>query len=84
MSVRPRTSGWSYLAALPWRVLNQRFSFVIFMTLALGLLVFGRVQPNLVENTRAHVIDGLAPVLDAISWPMNATQNGSHCASNPI
>jgi rod shape-determining protein MreC len=75
MPVRPHSSGWSHFAALPWRAFNQRFSFVIFMLLALGLLVLGRVQPGLLETTRLHVVDGLAPALDAITWPMTAIES---------
>ena len=75
MPVRPRSSGWGYVHAISWRVLTQRYSFILFIMLALGMLIFGRVQPNLVEKTRTHVMDSLAPVLDAISRPMLATEN---------
>lgn len=75
MSVRPRSTGWSYFAAIPWRVLNQRFSFIIFITMACGLLVLGRAQPELIEHTRAHIVDGIAPMLDATAWPMTAAEN---------
>jgi rod shape-determining protein MreC len=74
MPVRPASTGWSALAALPWRAFNQRFSFLFFMLLALGLLVLGRAQPQLVENTRARIVDGLTPVLDAAAWPMAAAE----------
>jgi len=74
MPVRSRSTGWSTFAAIPWRVLNQRFSFIFFIMLACGLLVFGRIQPQLVENTRAHIVDGIAPILDAAAWPMTAAE----------
>ena len=44
------------------------------MLLALGLLVLGRAQPQLIENGRMHMIDSLAPALDAIAWPMAAAE----------
>src|SRR5271168_4031274 len=75
MPVRPRSFGWFYASALPWRMTLQRFSFVVFIALALGFLLLGRVQPALVQNIRTHVVDGLAPVLDAIARPMTAIQN---------
>jgi rod shape-determining protein MreC len=74
MSVRSYSTGWSFIVALPWRVLNQRFSFIFFIVLALGLLALSRVQPQLVENTRTHVVDGLTPILDAIAWPMKTAE----------
>ncbi|MGE3623754.1 MAG: rod shape-determining protein MreC [Bdellovibrionales bacterium] len=75
MPVRPHSRGWSYFTAVPWRVLNQRFSFVLFMAIAFGLLVLGRAQPALIESTRIHVVDGMTPVLNAVAWPMAAVQN---------
>ena len=74
MPVRSTSTGWSYIAALPWRALNQRFSFIFFMLFALGLLILGRAQPELLQNTRTRVVDNVAPVLDAIAWPMNAAE----------
>jgi rod shape-determining protein MreC len=76
MPVSPRSQGWSPLAAVPWRLLNQRFSFILFLIAALALLVLGRVQPGLIESARVHVVDGIAPVLDAIARPMAAAEAG--------
>jgi len=70
MPVR-RQTGWIYATAVSWRSLAQRFSFVAFLVLSLGLLVLSRSQPVAVENIRVHVLDSLAPVLDAVSRPMN-------------
>ena len=75
MPVRSRSSGWSYVNAIPWRHLSHRFSFAFFLVLALGLLVFGRVHPAPVNVARIHVMDTLAPVLDALSRPLVAAQN---------
>ena len=70
MPVRPRSTGWDYVAALPWRIVSQRFSFVFFMALALALLILGRAQPLLVEGARVRAVDTLAPVLDLFARPM--------------
>lgn len=75
MAVRPRPTGWSYAAALSWRVVLQRFGFVLFMAFGLALLVFGRMQPHIVEGARIRVIDTLAPVMDAIERPMAMVGN---------
>lgn len=77
MAVRSRSSGWIDTAALSWRLLTQRYSFLLFIGLSLGLLVIGRVQPVFMEGVRTHVIDGLAPLLDAIARPMTAAQNAA-------
>jgi rod shape-determining protein MreC len=77
MTVLPRSTGWSSIVALPWRSLNQRFSAFVFMMAALGLLILGRIQPSLIEDTRAHVVDGAMPILDAIAWPMTAAENAA-------
>jgi rod shape-determining protein MreC len=68
MPVSP--SRWSPFAAIPWRLLNQRFSFILFIVGALGLLLLGRVQPTLIEGARTHVVDGIAPALDAVARPL--------------
>jgi rod shape-determining protein MreC len=75
MPVRNRPSDWTSVTALSWRTLAQRFSYILFMALAFGLLVLGRTQPIAIEGVRSHVVDGLAPVFDAISQPVTATQN---------
>ena len=76
MPVRSHSTGWSYVAALPWRVATQRFSFMIFMALAFALLVLGRAQPALVEGMRIRAVDTLAPVLDALTRPMTVAEAG--------
>jgi rod shape-determining protein MreC len=77
MAVFSRSTGWSYLIALPWRSFNQRLSAILFMAAALTLLVLGRVQPSLIENARARAIDSVAPILDAVAWPMTAVENAT-------
>ena len=79
MPIRRTTSSpWSTaLAALSWRVISQRFSFVIFMALAMLMLVLTRAQPEVIAGMRTHTIDTLAPVLDAVARPMVAVQNVS-------
>lgn len=75
MPVRSRSSRWVFVNALSWRVVTQRFSFVLFIMLACALLIFGRVQPVAIEHARIHAIDTMAPLLDAIARPMMAAEN---------
>jgi rod shape-determining protein MreC len=75
MAVRPHSAGWSYVAAVPWRLVAHRYSFLVFMALALALLVFGRVQPIWIEGARTHAVDTLAPVMDALARPMTLAGN---------
>ena len=75
MSVYSRSSGWSSSVSLPFRALTQRYSYLLFVGLSLLLLIMGRAQPALMENARIHVMDGLAPVMDALTRPMAASEN---------
>ena len=68
-------SGWSSAAAVSWRGLSHRFSFVVFTALALVLLVLSRTQPVAIASFRAHTIDMLAPFLDAAARPMTVVEN---------
>lgn len=49
--------------------LLQRFSFLLLVFASVALMMLGRVDPALVENTRARVTDAFLPILDAISRP---------------
>jgi rod shape-determining protein MreC len=76
MSVRrPSSSGWSVIAALPWRGFSHRFSFLVFMGFACFLLLLSRTQPAFISSLRTHSIDMLAPLLDAAARPMTAIEN---------
>ncbi len=51
------------------KALLQRFSFVLFVFLSIALMVFGRVEPFMVDAVRARVSDAFAPILNAMSRP---------------
>lgn len=84
MAVRSRTSGWSYAATLSWRVVAHRYSFLLFVGFGLALLVFGRMQPHVIEGVRTHAIDTLAPVMDALERPMAVVGNMMTDARNYV
>ncbi|MDD5585494.1 MAG: rod shape-determining protein MreC, partial [Alphaproteobacteria bacterium] len=54
-----------------------RFSFVLFLALALGRLVLGRSKPVVLEHVRARVMDGMTPVLGAMARPMTAIETAA-------
>jgi rod shape-determining protein MreC len=68
--------GWSSVAAsVPWRGISQRFSFLIFASLSIALLILSHTQPVMIARLRTHIIDTLAPVLDAVARPMTAVES---------
>ncbi len=82
MSSRPRSFGWTSVTALPWRVTLQRFSFILFMLLALGFLLLNRVQPEVAQGIRTHMVDIVAPVLDALARPVTAAEHATLTVKN--
>jgi rod shape-determining protein MreC len=56
--------------ATPMRSLAQRFAFLLLLGTAVGLLMIGRTDPKIFEETRMALIDTTAPVLDALSRPV--------------
>ncbi len=55
--------------ALPVKVWLQRFAVVSFVTLALGVMLLGKVNTSLVESARVSVTDAFAPILDVAAEP---------------
>ncbi len=64
------STGLAQPAVVSWRMLAQRFSFAFFLFLSVGLLVIGHNKPVVIQNMRVRIVDGTAPVLDALSRPM--------------
>ena len=87
MPVRRSSSvGWFSVAAaaVPWRGVSQRFSFAVFIGLSLFLLILSRTQPVVALGMRTHIIDTLAPVLDAVSRPMTAVEHAATAVRNTV
>ncbi|HYD32471.1 MAG TPA: rod shape-determining protein MreC, partial [Azospirillaceae bacterium] len=55
--------------AAPLRALIQRFSFMLLVLLSIALMMVGKVDAVLVDGVRARVIDGFAPIMEAIARP---------------
>lgn len=60
--------------AAPIRLYGQRFAFLGLIALAVGMMVLGKAETQLVERMRMVVVDAFVPVLDAIARPV-ATVN---------
>jgi rod shape-determining protein MreC len=56
--------------APPMRSLAQRFAFLLLLGTAVGLLMIGRADPKIFEETRMALIDSTAPLLDTLSRPV--------------
>lgn len=61
----------SRVSVLSLRVLWQRVAFLVLAMLAAGMLVAGQVQPQLLTPVRVKIVDGFAPVLDAMTRPVD-------------
>lgn len=60
--------------AAPIRLYGQRFAFLGLIAAAVGMMVLGKAETQLVERMRMVVVDAFVPVLDAIARPV-ATVN---------
>ena len=74
---RSSSVGWFSVAAaaVPWRGVSQRFSFALFIGLSLLLLILSKTHPIIIASVRIHMVDTMAPVLDAVARPMAALEN---------
>jgi rod shape-determining protein MreC len=54
----------------------QRFAFVGFAAAAIGLLILGKADPQLMERTRAAIADSVAPLLAGLARPADALTDG--------
>lgn len=54
----------------------QRFAFLLFAGLAIGLMVLSRIEHPAVSSVRAQAVDVLAPVIAMVSRPMAAIDSG--------
>ncbi len=71
MATRSRSFGaFSFATFAYWRQFNQRYAFLIFVLLSIGLMIVGKAKPAIVESFRSSTIDGLAPILDVVTRPV--------------
>lgn len=58
--------------ASPLKALAQRFGFLLLVAATFGVMLLGKADTLLVERLRISVADGLAPVLETVSEPVQA------------
>jgi rod shape-determining protein MreC len=67
-----RPSGGISRVAVPVRALLQRFGLLVLLCLSATVMVVGKVEPEAAHQVRAAVSDIAAPVLDAMSRPVES------------
>ena len=60
----------------PIRNLSHRFAYVGLVVLAFGLMLLGKADTVVTERMRTHVTDALAPILAAVSRPVETMADG--------
>ncbi len=61
----------STVSVLSLRILWQRVAFLILAMLACGMLVVEQIRPQYLTPVRVKIVDGFAPVLDAMTRPVD-------------
>ncbi len=62
----------------PMRGLLQRFAYLGLIVAAFGLMMLGKVDTLLMDRARVHIVDAVAPIMDALSRPVAAIDNAVH------
>ncbi|MDZ4735954.1 MAG: rod shape-determining protein MreC [Rhodospirillaceae bacterium] len=70
--------------ASPVRAWTQRFTYVLLVGGAFALMMLGKTDAVLVERLRTHVTDALAPIMAAISQPVDAVERAVENAKHLI
>lgn len=81
MDTRPSTL---LRIAQPLRSLVQRFTYLGLVVAAFGLMLIGKIDAVIVDRVRAEVINGTAPILDALSRPIQTVHEFIDTASAAI
>ena len=61
-------------AASPIKIWLQRFAFVLLLTIAFMTLLVGKADTVAVSRARMALIDGLAPLLEAVATPIQTVR----------
>jgi rod shape-determining protein MreC len=67
-------SGTALRLAQPLRSLAQRSAFLLLLAGAVGLMLWGKTDPQIFERARTAVTDATAPIMDVISRPMTSAE----------
>lgn len=75
-------SGSVLRLAQPIRIWVQRFTFLLLLAAAAGLMLLGKADTVIVERIRVEMTDAVAPVLDALSRPIGVANDVIEHARN--
>ncbi|QQR69381.1 MAG: rod shape-determining protein MreC [Alphaproteobacteria bacterium] len=72
---------WRQTMAMAWLIGNnreftQRMSFTAAVLIAVGMLFYGQAHPDTVSRARTRTMDAFAPLLDALSRPVDTMNQG--------
>ncbi|MBB53788.1 MAG: rod shape-determining protein MreC [Magnetovibrio sp.] len=62
--------------AAPVKSVTQRFTYLLLILSAIGVLVIGRVDVASMEQVRTQIVDAVAPILDVIGRPVESFNVG--------
>ena len=62
--------------AAPVKGVVQRFTHLLLILAAIGVLVIGRVDAISMEQVRAQIVDTVAPILDVVGQPIKTINSG--------
>ena len=68
--------------AVPVRIWAQRFAFLALLALAFALMLLSKAETGALQQARVLIVDGVAPVLSALSRPVEAGQEVSRSVKN--
>ncbi len=68
--------------AVPVRVWAQRFAFLALFAFAFALMLLSKAETGALERARIVIVDSVAPVLDALSRPVEAGQSIADATKN--
>lgn len=77
-----RHKGFVSQAAIPIKRLAQRLSLFVFLALSISLIVIGKVDQELASSLRMSIVNGVVPVIEVVSHPVNAFHNAKHSVNN--
>lgn len=72
--MKQQRAGSAVRVAQPLRTLAQRFTFILLIAAAIGVMLAGRTDPRIFEDARVAVTDAVAPILSTVSQPINAVE----------
>ena len=78
----PTSQTRSASGSSPLQQVSQRASLLLFLSASIGLLIFGKFDPDLTERTQARLADLAAPVLGLLAEQVSWARDGGESIVN--